>query len=83
MSGQAPSIPMAEMCRAEALFRPFSLFNYMARAEDRLEGISFVQQAVAKGLRPKIDSVFEFADLMAAYRQLESNRSAGKIVVKA
>ncbi|WP_406293384.1 zinc-binding dehydrogenase [Embleya sp. NBC_00888] len=82
LSGRLPTIPMAEMCRAEAVFRPFSLFNHMARADERRTGVEFVQKAVHAGLRPRIGATFAFPDLVAAYYAMESNRHVGKIVVR-
>ena len=43
---------------------------------------SFITKGLADGaLRPVIDRVFEFDDLVAAHRYLESNVQFGKIVV--
>ncbi|MBU2694464.1 zinc-dependent alcohol dehydrogenase family protein [Pimelobacter sp. 30-1] len=82
LSDEQPVIPVAAMCRAGAVFHPYSLFNHIGIPDQRRRGVELISKAVAGGsLRPRVDRVFGFADALDAYRYMESNAQAGKIVV--
>ena len=47
-----------------------------------LIAVAFIKQGLIAGtLAPKVDAVFELADIADAYRYLESNIQFGKVVV--
>jgi NADPH:quinone reductase-like Zn-dependent oxidoreductase len=83
LSDRLPVIPVAGMCRAQAVFHPYSMFNHVVDPQQRARGCKVVLDAIAAGeLRPTIDRVFEFDQVVDAYHYMESNQQAGKIVVR-
>jgi len=67
--------------------RIFGGSNKMRNAEQRYENVRGLTQsllpAIADGrIRPLIDGVFDFADMAAAKRRMETDAHAGKIVVR-
>ena len=82
LSDEQPVVPVAAMCRANAVFHPYSLFNHIGIPAQRRRGVELISQAVAAGsLLPHVDQVFDFDHALDAYRYMESNAQAGKIVV--
>ncbi|MBV8683743.1 MAG: zinc-binding dehydrogenase, partial [Caulobacteraceae bacterium] len=49
---------------------------------DRASLIELVRAIGMTGLRPVIDSVFEFEDAKSAFARLESGRHFGKVVIR-
>jgi NADPH:quinone reductase-like Zn-dependent oxidoreductase len=83
LSDLQPVIPMAAMCRTQSVFHPYSMFNHVGRADERRRGVKFVLEGISSGaLRPRVDRVFDFDQVVDAYRYMESNEQSGKIVVE-
>ena len=83
LSEQQPVVPLAAMVRANAKFYPYSMFNHVIEPEQLLRACTEISAALASGdLRPVIDRVFDFDQLLDAYRYMESNAQMGKIVVQ-
>jgi NADPH:quinone reductase-like Zn-dependent oxidoreductase len=83
LSDLQPVIPMAAMCRTQSVFHPYSMFNHVGRADERRRGVDFILQGISSGaLRPRVDRVFAFDQVLDAYRYMESNEQSGKIVVE-
>jgi NADPH:quinone reductase-like Zn-dependent oxidoreductase len=83
LSDQQPVIPMAAMCRTQSVFHPYSMFNHVGRADERQRGVDFILERIGSGaLRPRVDRVFAFDQVLDAYRYMESNEQSGKIVVQ-
>ncbi|BCW48136.1 zinc-dependent alcohol dehydrogenase family protein [Arthrobacter sp. StoSoilB13] len=83
LSDQQPVIPMAAMCRTQSVFHPYSMFNHVGRADERQRGVDFILERIGSdALRPRVDRVFAFDQVLDAYRYMESNEQSGKIVVQ-
>jgi len=83
LSDLQPVIPMAAMCRTQSVFHPYSMFNHVGRADERRRGVDFILKRISSGaLRPRVDRVFAFDQVLDAYRYMESNEQSGKIVVE-
>jgi NADPH:quinone reductase-like Zn-dependent oxidoreductase len=56
----------------------------LLREPTRLQAArAFIESGLAAGaIRPVIDRVFPFDDIVAAHRHLESNAQVGKVVVE-
>jgi NADPH:quinone reductase-like Zn-dependent oxidoreductase len=82
LTDRQPVVPVAAMCRARAVFHPYSMFNHVGDAAQRARGISVILDAIKRGeLSPRVDRVFALDDIVSAYRYMESNEQCGKIVV--
>jgi len=82
LSDEQPEIPVAAMCRAQAIFHPYSLFNHIGHPDQRRGAVEFISQRIADGrLTPLIDRIFPFDGAVDAFRYMLSNAQAGKIVV--
>lgn len=83
MLSSSPSpFPLAEALPKGLTLRGYVMHELTAEPK-RLEAAkAFVLEALATGrLRPVIDSIFAFEDIVEAHRRLESNEQFGKIVV--
>lgn len=84
LTDRQPVVPAAAMCRARAVFHPYSMFNHVSDPGQRARGTALVGEAIRSGrLRPRVDRVFDFGHVTDAYRYLRSGSQAGKIVVTA
>ncbi|WP_275295090.1 zinc-dependent alcohol dehydrogenase family protein [Amycolatopsis sp. La24] len=82
LTERQPVVPAAAMCRARAVFHPYSMFNHVDDPGQRARGIALVSEAIRSGrLRPRVDRVFGFEHVVDAYRYMQSGNQAGKIVV--
>lgn len=82
LSDEQPEIPVAAMCRAQAIFHPYSLFNHIGDPAQRRGAVAFISQRIAEGrLTPRIDRVFPFEEAIDAFLYMLSNTQVGKIVV--
>jgi NADPH:quinone reductase-like Zn-dependent oxidoreductase len=71
------------MVRANATFQPYSMFNHVRDASQRRRACAAIARSLERGeLTPIVDRVFPFAEVIDAYRYLESNAQSGKIVVE-
>ncbi len=82
LSDEQPVIPVAAMCRARAVFHPYSLFNHIGDPAQRRGAVSFISHQLATGgLTPRVDRVFPFDQAVDAYHYMKSDAQTGKIVV--
>lgn len=83
LDGKFPMLPIVDMFQANAVFHPYSLFNYVENAEMCERGKAFVYKALASGdIAPSIDRVFPMEAYKEAWDYLRSPRTShGKVVV--
>ncbi|MCR5856707.1 zinc-binding dehydrogenase [Mesorhizobium sp. J428] len=79
-----PPLPFVDMFQKNAVFHPYSLFNYV---EDPLmceRGKAFVYEMLAAGrLKPSIDRVYPMEKYIEAFDYLSQPRTAhGKVVIE-
>lgn len=79
-----PELPIVDMFQANAVFQPYSLFNYVQDKEMCEKGKTFVYDALAKGqLKPRIDKVYPMEGYREAWDYLKAPRkSHGKVVIE-
>lgn len=79
-----PELPIVDMFQANAIFHPYSLFNYVQDREMCEKGKAFVYNALAKGqLKPRIDKVYPMEGYLEAWEYLKAPRkSHGKVVIE-
>ena len=82
LSGEATQVPIIPMVRRAAVLRPYSMFNHVNKLDQLERGKAFVLDAIQNHqLRPVIDRVFPFDEIVDAYRYMESSKQTGKIVI--
>jgi len=81
--GAAPALPMVDMFQKNAVFHPYSLFNYVENPEACAQGKAFVYDMLAKGkLKPNVDRVYPMEELKEAFDYLSQPREKhGKVVI--
>jgi NADPH:quinone reductase-like Zn-dependent oxidoreductase len=80
--GIATPLPLIPFLRKGLTLRTFSVFRLTADAERRRGAQGYITQAVERGrLRPAIDRVFPFEQIVQAHEYLEANLQTGKVVV--
>ncbi len=79
-----PELPIIDMFQANAVFHPYSLFNYVENATMCTKGKSFVYKAIQSGdIKPRIDRVYPMEAYRDAWNYLQSPREAhGKVVIE-
>ncbi len=79
-----PELPMMHLYQANAIFKPYSLFNYIEDAAAKERGLNFVYGALATGrLRPNVDKIFPMEDFRKAWEYLRAPRkSHGKVMIR-
>jgi NADPH:quinone reductase len=79
-----PELPFVDMFQKNAVFQPYSLFNYVEDAEMCAKGKLFVYDMLKQGrIRPRIDRVYPMEQYVEAFDYLSQPRKAhGKVVVK-
>lgn len=79
-----PELPIVDMFQANAVFHPYSLFNYVENAKMCAKGKAFVYDALASGkIAPRIDRVYPMEQYRDAWDYLKEPRTAhGKVVVE-
>ncbi|MBT0962943.1 zinc-dependent alcohol dehydrogenase family protein [Denitromonas iodatirespirans] len=85
LSGQAEQTPFPfyDAVGRGLSMRGYLVFELINDAARLARAQACLQAALADGrLKPVIDRVFDFDDIVAAHRHLESNRQVGKIVVR-
>jgi NADPH:quinone reductase-like Zn-dependent oxidoreductase len=82
LSREPTPFPLANVMTKSLTLRGY-LIHEVVNDDGRLEKAkAFVLDGLERGLlRPVIDRVFAFDDIVAAHRHLESNQQFGKIVV--
>lgn len=80
----APQLPLMDMFQKNAVFHPYSLFNYVEDAEMCAKGKAFVYDALATGrIRPRIDRVYPMEQYVEAFDYLSQPRKThGKVVIE-
>lgn len=79
-----PSLPIVDMFQKNAVFHPYSLFNYVENPEMCEKGKAFVYEMLASGrLSPRIDRVYPMEQYREAFDYLSKPReSHGKVVIE-
>lgn len=79
-----PELPIVNMFQANAVFHPYSLFNYVENAEMCAKGKAFVYDALASGkIAPRIDRVYPMEQYREAWDYLKEPRTThGKVLVE-
>ena len=63
--------------------RGYAMNAFMADESNSRRALEFVSIGLANGaLKPVVDRVFEFEEILDAHRYLESNAQIGKILVR-
>lgn len=78
-----PSLPIVDMFQKNAVFHPYSLFNYVENPETCARGKAFVYEMLETGrLKPDIDRVYPMEKYREAFDYLSKPRERhGKVVV--
>lgn len=79
-----PSLPIVDMFQKNAVFHPYSLFNYVENLETRDRGMAFVYDMIGAGrLSPSIDRVYPMEEYREAFDYLSKPReNHGKVVIE-
>ncbi len=79
-----PELPIVDMFQANAVFHPYSLFNYVENAEMCGKGKAFVYDALASGrIAPRIDRIYPMEEYRDAWNYLKEPRTLhGKVVIE-
>ena len=84
LDGEFPTLPIVDMFQANAVFHPYSLFNYVENLEAQARGKTFVYDALKRGLvAPRIDRVYPMQGYREAWDYVSAPREThGKVVVE-
>ncbi len=84
LDAQFPTLPLVDMFQANAVFHPYSLFNYVENPAAQERGKTFVYDALKRGLvAPRIDRVYPMDGYREAWSYLAAPREThGKVVVE-
>lgn len=79
-----PELPIVDMFQTNAVFHPYSLFNYVEDSAMCAKGKAFVYDALASGgIAPRIDRVYPMEGYRQAWDYLKApRRTHGKVVVE-
>lgn len=79
-----PQLPFVDMFQKNAVFHPYSLFNYVEDADMCAKGKAFVYEMLSRGrIRPQIDRVYPMEQYIEAFDYLSQPRSThGKVVIE-
>ena len=79
-----PELPIVDMFQTNAVFHPYSLFNYIEDSAMCAKGTTFVYDALASGaIAPRIDRVYPMEGYREAWDYLKApRRTHGKVVVE-
>jgi NADPH:quinone reductase-like Zn-dependent oxidoreductase len=79
-----PALPFVDMFQKNAVFQPYSLFNYVEDAEMCAKGKAFVYDMLSEGrIRPQIDRVYPMEKYIEAFDYLSQPRKThGKVVIE-
>lgn len=82
LSGEPESFYGTMLAFNDLTIRGFATNYLVADPRQRAEAVAYVRDGIARGeFKPVIDRTFPLADVVEAYRHLQSNRQIGKIVV--
>jgi NADPH2:quinone reductase len=81
---QFPDLPIVDMFQANAVFHPYSLFNYVEDPAMCARGKAFVYEAIASGqIAPRVDRVYPMEAYRDAWDYLKAPRKThGKVVIE-
>lgn len=84
LDAEFPTLPIVDMFQANAVFHPYSLFNYVENPESQARGKAFVYDALRRGLvAPRIDRVYPMEGYREAWDYVSAPRGThGKVVVE-
>lgn len=82
LAGSAPGLSLPELMLNNITLRGFAANVLVEQADSRARMVDYINRGLAsRALRPVIDRIFDFSQIAAAHRHLESNLQLGKIVV--
>ena len=82
LSGQATPLPLVIVLSNGLTVRGYTLMEFTRVPEKLAQAKKYVYERLVDGrFRPKIAKTFPFAEVVEAYRFLESNAQVGKIVI--
>jgi NADPH:quinone reductase len=79
-----PELPFVDMFQKNAIFHPYSVFNYVGDPEMCGRGVAFVHEMLSEGrIRPRIDRVYPMEKYIEAFDYLSRPREThGKVVIE-
>ncbi|MCP4316162.1 MAG: zinc-binding dehydrogenase [Hyphomicrobiales bacterium] len=79
-----PTLPIVDMFQANAVFHPYSVFNYVEDEAMCSKGKAFIYDAIASGsITPRIDRTFPMEGYRDAWDYLkEPRKTHGKVVIE-
>lgn len=79
-----PQIPFVDMFQKNAVFHPYSVFNYVGDQEMCAQGKHFIYRRLEEGrIRPQIDRVYPMERYVEAFDYLSQPRQThGKVVIE-
>ena len=79
-----PQLPFVDMFQKNAVFHPYSVFNYVGDEAMCAKGKDFIYRMLAEGrIRPKIDRVYPMEAYVEAFDYLSQPRKThGKVVIE-
>ena len=80
---QFPALPVVDMFQKNAVFHPYSLFNYVENPATCARGKAFVYEMLSNGrLSPSVDRVYPMEEIKEAFDYLSKPREKhGKVVI--
>lgn len=82
VDGAWPTLPFGDLFRANAVFKPYSVFNYVEDPEQRDRGVAAIRELLESGaLRPRIDRVFPMEEYREAFDHARARDTHGKVVI--
>ena len=84
LDAKFPVLPIVDMFKANAVFHPYSLPNYVENLETQARGKAFVYNALNRGIGvPRIDRVYPMEGYREAWDYVSAPREThGKVVVE-
>jgi NADPH2:quinone reductase len=83
LAGTIGPLPLPQTMLKGLTIRGYAMNVFMADKSNRRRALEFVSIALANGeLKPVVDRIFEFEEIVEAYRYMESNAQIGKILVR-
>jgi NADPH:quinone reductase len=80
----SPALPLVDMFQKNAVFHPYSVFNYIESLEMCAKGKAFIYDMLKEGrIRPQIDRVYPMEKYVEAFDYLSQPRKThGKVVIE-
>lgn len=79
-----PELPVVDMFQKNAVFHPYSVFNYVEDPAMLAKGEAFIHDMLTQGrIRPRIDRVYPMEKYIEAFDYLSQPRTShGKVVIE-